>query len=1282
MVETHLTNVEPFSKMGAATITADVSIFDAPGETQIQVQDLIVSSFAVAKPEDDYELYLHTVLDLDPEDEIVLSTQNHVRQPERGLVESCERVARHFASQQRHRVVLEDTPPASPIMEASPGDNVSECPSSLRHSTTQELEMDQFIVKSPYHHTLELIRFVGQRVPEAVPRIMPLIIQEAQQFLNFQKHLGRVVQQMAHRYSRMKILDLTDPIARLTEHILNGLQEAYQLYTIGNETQQNVYDRMPSLKANKKLSCAIIDLSPRDLDGAPTRELYDLVVLSSSAFGTGPLDRLFALRQVRKLMKSGCFLILIDLSFNTTSEQLETYTLPSEAPDAPISTDWADCLYAMTKCGLVSRSRNADQHFPPRFSLSVRQAESDPENEAFDPRITQSTDDVLAEHLLLIGGRTQKVDRISNRLERLLDPKCRTIASAKQLDCVAPPPAAACTSVVILIDLEEPVCTSMTASRLKALKSLLRPGVVILWVTSNARGYPEKAASFGLTRTIKAEIPGLILQVLDLDEEDDSCDIIVNTFCRLARCAQHSPRAESRTLLWSDEPEIHIENGKRLVPRVLPYRPAIERLNASRRPISKTVNTLDTCVLVQPASRGGTGHGRYTAEVVGDATWFLDESPAHHLMYVEYSSSYPTYVEGIGQTYVCAGRTSPRSDFLGVALSPRLQSVVQAHRLLTHDISTFGCDLSRLVTTLAHVLSAIDLVARTKKKNLVLIEPEAALLRCVEVLRCDSMAEEETRLQVWTCEGKLSYQDTRSRITNINPWSSAREVSCYLPLDSVVYDFLPEGSQLSKTLSGLDSVDVTYRKAFDSQTGERSTPSPICKPTPEAKSTWNKALKLSLEDFRQRPLSEQSWSVISTAQLGDPDFHVPPNSVIDWQTDRNVEVEVKPLVNPGMLREDKTYLLVGLTRDMGQSICRLFIKHGARNIVVASRSADETQAWVAELNSAGARILVKRLDVTVIDDVNRFHQDIFSADAGMPPVGGVVNGAMVLEDRVFAQMDIGTWTRVMAPKTVGSKNLDMVFGWADLQFFIMTSSFAAIGGHAGQSNYAAANMYMNGLAMDRRRRGLVGSVLNIGVIYGLGLLARERQDIYGGLERDGYPPVSERDIHHMFIEAIEAGRPVPGQIPDLTTGLARYQIDDPSPQHWHLDQRFCHFALRDDNEQQAQQQESDHNRSARDLVKLAESVGAVAEILQASLCRRMETILQLPANSIKPDSRIVEMGIDSLAAVEIRYWFYKSVGRDVAVMKILAASSISERKLDFARHRLHVALFLADQSRS
>jgi len=75
----------------------------------------------------------------------------------------------------------------------------------------------------------------------------------------------------------------------------------------------------------------------------------------------------------------------------------------------------------------------------------------------------------------------------------------------------------------------------------------------------------------------------------------------------------------------------------------------------------------------------------------------------------------------------------------------------------------------------------------------------------------------------------------------------------------------------------------------------------------------------------------------------------------------------------------------------------------------------------------------------------------------MPAIGGVANGAMVLSDRMFADMSYESFRKVLAPKVDGSKNLDEVFSADNLDFFLLFSSISAVTGQRSQANYAAAN---------------------------------------------------------------------------------------------------------------------------------------------------------------------------------------------------------------------------------
>ncbi|CAK7201713.1 putative secondary metabolism biosynthetic enzyme [Sporothrix eucalyptigena] len=433
-----------------------------------------------------------------------------------------------------------------------------------------------------------------------------------------------------------------------------------------------------------------------------------------------------------------------------------------------------------------------------------------------------------------------------------------------------------------------------------------------------------------------------------------------------------------------------------------------------------------------------------------------------------------------------------------------------------------------------------------------------------------------------------------------------------------------------------------------------------------------------------------------------------PWKIVDWRAERTLEVKVQPheatthTIHSGSapatrLRGDRTYVLIGITRDMGQSLATLFLKQGARAIVLASRSAVTVRPQWAEhaCRMYGAYIRFEVLDVTDLEAVKQFRARI---EQKMLPIGGIVNGAMVLDDKVFSEMKAETFSRVMQPKAVGSKNLDIVFRDDDededkkLDFFIMTSSFAAIGGHAGQSNYSAANMYMNGIAANRQRRGVAGFALNIGVVYGLGFLHREKEELYAGLEREGYPPISERDLHHMFLEAIAYGRLKSDEaarkryIIDLTAGLSRFNPHQ-APEdvlHWHKDPRFSHYTIQEDEAGSGGSSGKDAGATNSSTKQLLDAVNdekvtaeAIGPKLVAAFSERLATLLHLgPATGdnsssgsgghIRSDSNMIELGVDSLVAVEMRTWLWRTTSLDVPVMKILGAASIDRLCMEIA----------------
>jgi len=118
---------------------------------------------------------------------------------------------------------------------------------------------------------------------------------------------------------------------------------------------------------------------------------------------------------------------------------------------------------------------------------------------------------------------------------------------------------------------------------------------------------------------------------------------------------------------------------------------------------------------------------------------------------------------------------------------------------------------------------------------------------------------------------------------------------------------------------------------------------------------------------------------------------------------------------------------------------------------------------------------------------------VVEAAARNAPLKGVVHAAGVLEDALLRDASRDSLERVLAPKVAGALALDRATAGEDLDWFLALSSISAWLGVAGQAAYGAGNGAMDGLARDRRARGLPALSVALGPLEGDGMAARIRR---------------------------------------------------------------------------------------------------------------------------------------------------------------------------------------------
>lgn len=99
-----------------------------------------------------------------------------------------------------------------------------------------------------------------------------------------------------------------------------------------------------------------------------------------------------------------------------------------------------------------------------------------------------------------------------------------------------------------------------------------------------------------------------------------------------------------------------------------------------------------------------------------------------------------------------------------------------------------------------------------------------------------------------------------------------------------------------------------------------------------------------------------------------------------------------------LLRVDASYLVVGGLSGLGQRLALWMLENGAKNLILTSRrglSKSGAHAGIELLKSKGANIAVYACDISDSSQLS----SVLSESHKMPPIRGVVQGAMVLQVR-------------------------------------------------------------------------------------------------------------------------------------------------------------------------------------------------------------------------------------------------------------------------------------------
>ncbi|MCI0384154.1 type I polyketide synthase [Streptomyces sp. CNQ085] len=355
------------------------------------------------------------------------------------------------------------------------------------------------------------------------------------------------------------------------------------------------------------------------------------------------------------------------------------------------------------------------------------------------------------------------------------------------------------------------------------------------------------------------------------------------------------------------------------------------------------------------------------------------------------------------------------------------------------------------------------------------------------------------------------------------------------------------------------------------------------------------------------------------------------------------------------LDPDGTYLITGGLSGLGAATARHLADRGARHLALLSRRglrAPEAAGLVADLEKAGTTVGVYGADVTEPEAVEAV---LAEADQLRRPVRGIVHAAMHLDDAPLSDLTAERFANVLTPKVRGVSVLHDLTRDRALDFFVVYSSVAALIGNQHQAPYAAANLYLEALARQRRDHGRPGLALAWGGISETGYVARTQ--MADTIARSGMGLISpatalaafDRHLHRAYGQAVIGVMDwdrLPGLLPALSVARFTAQLAHTNPR--------ASRVQADDLRKRLKSAESDQAR-----------LDLVTEIVVDATAR----VLQTATDRVSPTANLADLGLDSLMGAELSVSLQQTFHCELSMMELMAAAT-----LDGIAHRIHRTL--------
>ncbi len=344
-----------------------------------------------------------------------------------------------------------------------------------------------------------------------------------------------------------------------------------------------------------------------------------------------------------------------------------------------------------------------------------------------------------------------------------------------------------------------------------------------------------------------------------------------------------------------------------------------------------------------------------------------------------------------------------------------------------------------------------------------------------------------------------------------------------------------------------------------------------------------------------------------------------------------------------IVRPNGSYLITGGLGALGLQVANWLAEEGAKSLILLGRSqpSESARGAIDKLEQQGVAVNVIQADITDYEALEKSLTNLSpnpqvskSPSPPVPPspIRGIIYAAGILDDGLLKTLSWERFEKVLQPKITGAWNLHLLSEKLPLDWFVCFSSVVSVFGAAGQSNYAAANAFMDNLMSYRRSLGLPGTSINWSIWDEVGMASRLTSVQQQNLTQQGLKAIAPKQGLKVLKQLLQQQTTQTIVFPVNWTTFLRQQPNN------------LFFS-------KLQPQTATKPASTSFLQQLAQTPKSDRyEVLQSHIREQIAKALGFDdSEDIDTQEKFADLGMDSLMAVEFKNSLQASLGDAVSL---------------------------------